>query len=100
MADPLLVNQRLTAMTADQIQGLVKGCARNEYALTLEDLLQRRLGLLPVDYPGEDIRHALVAKMATLLDWDESRRAKELSEADLAVAAGPASVVSRCHELD
>jgi len=100
VADPLLVNQRLAAMTGDQIQGLVKGCVRNEYALTLEDLLQRRLGLLPVDYPGEDIRHALVAKIATLLGWDEPRREKELSAADLAVAASPASVVSRYHELD
>ncbi len=82
-------------MTADQIEGLVKGCVRTEYSLTLEDLLQRRLGLLPVGYPGKDVRHILVAQMATLLGWAESRRAKELSEADLAITASPANRVSK-----
>lgn len=94
-ADPLLVNRCLAAMTTDQIEGLVKGCVRTEYSLTLEDLLQRRLGLLPVDYPSEDVRHILVAHLATLLGWADSRRTKELSEADLAIAASPASRVSK-----
>lgn len=97
LADPQPINQRLAAMTADEIENLVSGCVHTEYALTLEDLLQRRLGLLPADYPGEEVRHILVSQMAAILGWAESRTARELSEADLAIAASPASRVSRSH---
>ena len=97
--DPSIVTGLLSAMTQREFENFVKNCVQNEYALTLEDLLQRRLGLLPADYPGEAIRHALVDHMAILLGWPSVRRMKELSEADQLITATPARRVRASDNL-
>jgi len=89
LASPSDLKTTLSSMTDDEIRNMVSHCVRQEYAQTLEDLLQRRLGLLPCDYPNEQMRRSLAQEMATQLGWDESRLAKELELAESLVAEGP-----------
>ncbi len=86
---PSDVKEMLFAMGSDEVRKLVLHCVHNEYAGTLEDLLQRRLGLLPFDYPGEQLRRSLAEQMAILLGWDQARTTRELQQADSLIAAGP-----------
>jgi glycerol-3-phosphate dehydrogenase len=79
---PSAVKRALESMENDDVRELVRHCVHHEYALTLEDLLQRRLGLLPFDYPGEQLRRSLAEHMARLLDWDDARTTQELRQAD------------------
>lgn len=79
---PSAVKLTLESMESDDVRDLVRHCVHHEYALTLEDLLQRRLGLLPFDYPGEPLRRRLAEHMARLLSWDDSRTTQELRHAE------------------
>lgn len=79
---PSAVKLTLESMESDDVRELVRHCVHHEYALTLEDLLQRRLGLLPFDYPGEQLRRSLAEHMARLLSWDDSRTTQELRHAE------------------
>jgi glycerol-3-phosphate dehydrogenase len=89
LASPSELKTTLGSMTGDEIRDIVSHCVRREYAQTLEDLLQRRLGLLPCDYPDEQLCRSLAQEMAAQLGWDESRVAKEVKHAESLVAKDP-----------
>jgi len=98
--DPQIINEILLAMTGDELRDLVQHCVRKEHALTLEDLLQRRIGLLPVEYPVEEIRRDVADQMAILFAWTKRRTAQELADANLLVTANPASKAARLAAAD
>jgi glycerol-3-phosphate dehydrogenase len=60
--------------------GEVDWAVRFEGALTLEDLVYRRLRIALFEHEGrEDCLDALAARMGSLLDWDEARREAEVA---------------------
>jgi glycerol-3-phosphate dehydrogenase len=79
------IKKALGEMRTEKIRELVSYCVHREHAQTLEDLLQRRLGLLPFEYPDEDVRRILAHQLAEQLGWDNAKMLQELEHADSAV---------------
>lgn len=71
------VNEALEVMTRTDLDSLVRYCVQIERAMTMEDLLQRRLGFLPFEYPSDQVLSKLADSMSSLLDWSDKRLLRE-----------------------
>lgn len=70
------------ALDADgEIAAQVVYAIREEMALTLGDILLRRTGIGTLGYPGDERLAAIAELAAKHLGWDESRRQREIRDA-------------------
>jgi len=60
--------------------------ARNEMALTLDDIMFRRTGLGTLGHPGRDILSLIADCAAEELNWDSERKKKEIAAVEKALA--------------
>jgi glycerol-3-phosphate dehydrogenase len=88
------INALISQMEIGQLRDLIRHCVRKEFAVSLEDLLQRRIGLLAINYPDNPVRDRLATLMGEELAWTQDRVSKELDHATKAVEGALAVLIA------
>ena len=79
LEDAILISKTSNLETAKAIlYSKVKFACKYEYALSLVDVVTRRLDISSLGFPGHPIVDEISKYMADLSGWDESRRLKEI----------------------